>query len=129
MINIKKNTYEVPTEVREEAVQAICDAFLRRCHWSTFHPYSQSACRRADRYVLGHKDGKWYGFNDQPFNAEEKLIKITGAEMKEAFKELRKAGYHIFKVYDYHCWLGYKVSEKPYLQDGTEVYEFNDFID
>jgi hypothetical protein len=129
MITIKKNTYEIPTEIREEAVQAICDAFLTRCCWSTFHPFSEGCYRRATKYVLANSDGKWYGFHYEPFSSSESKINITGVEMREAFKELRKAGYHIFRVYEFGSWMGYKVSDKPYLQGGSEVTDFNDFID
>lgn len=128
MIEVKKNTYEVPTEVREEVVQAICDAFLEKCVWSVFHPTSVSLYRRATLLVIGHKNGKWYGFNDEPF-PNELSYRVRGAEMKTAFAELRKAGYHIFKVYEYRNWPGYKVSEKPYMEGGTEVKDFLDFID
>lgn len=40
-----------------------------------------------------------------------------------------KAGYHIFKVYEYGSWMGYTCEKKPVLQNGKEVFEFNDFID
>lgn len=128
MIEVKKNNYEVPTEVREEVVQAICDAFLSRCVWSVFHPTSASLYRRATLLVVGHQNGEWYGFHNEPFT-NDRHYRVRGVEMKEAFKELRKAGYHIFKVYEFRGWPGYRVSEKPYMEGGMEVEEFTDFID
>lgn len=127
-IQIKKNTYEVPKQAREEAVQAICDAFLNRCCWSIFHPTTISPYRTATLHVAGHRNGEWYGFREQPSDSE-KSIRIRGVEMKQAFAELRKAGYHIFRILEYGCWPGYQISEKPYLKGGTEVTEFTDFID
>lgn len=131
MIQIQKNTYEAPTEIREEVVQAICDAFLRKCAWSTFRPQTVSLYRRATLLVIGHENGEWYGFNDHPFSEREKSFRIRGVEMKAAFKELRKAGYHIFRVSmsGRNPWPGYVVSGKPYMDNGTEVFEFTDFID
>lgn len=128
MIKVKRNTYEVPTEVREEVVQAICDAFLNRSVWSVFHPTSEGMYRRASLLVIGHKNGEWYGFHNEPFT-DELSYRVRGVEMNAAFAELRKAGYHIFKVYSFGSWPGYRVSEKPFMEGGTEVEEFTDFID
>lgn len=98
-INIPKNDYVQPTEVREEIVQAICEAFLAQCARSIFHPFSQGWYRRASKYILKHKR-TFYGFNDEPFDGEE-CITFNGAEMKAAFKALQNAGYYMFRVYEY----------------------------
>ena len=37
-INIPENTYSVPTEVRSEVVQIICNAFLTGGAFKAFHP-------------------------------------------------------------------------------------------
>ena len=128
-INIPKNTYSVPTEIRQDVVQAICEAFLRRCCWSTFHPFHNGRCRTATLQVVRHKgEGKYYGFHDVPFSSDEG-IRIRGCEMNAAFKALRNAGWHIFRIYEYGEWMGYKVYDKPFLDGGKEVTEFTDFID
>lgn len=128
-INIKPNTWSEPIEVREHVVQDICDAFLNHCAWSTFHPKSDGVYRNATLCVLKHKgSNKAYGFNDKPFNSDN-YETIRGCEMKAAFQELRKAGYHIFEVHEYGTWRGYKVSCRNYLDGGVEVTEFNDKID
>lgn len=133
MINIPKNDYVQPTEVREEVVQAICEAFLGGCCWSHYHPYSESAYRQADKYVLRHKnDTKFYGFNDETMGSVG--IKFNGAEMKQAFRELINAGYHIWRCYDYGTWKAYVVTKRPCIDRScyhaaTEVTEFTDFID
>lgn len=127
-INIPENDYRQPTEVREEVVQAICEAFLARTAGSVFHPYTQNCYRRASLMVVAHADGTWYGFHDKPFT-NEKGILVHGCEMKAAFVALIKAGYHIFK-HDNGCgWLTYEVYRKPYLNGYREVTEFTEFID
>lgn len=49
--------------------------------------------------------------------------------MKAAFKVLRSAGYHMFRIYKYGSWMGYICDKKPFIQDAEEVTTFNDFID
>ena len=62
-VNIPKNDYVQPTEVRQEVVQYICDAFLSTCVWRIFHPERQSAYRGKTLYVMVSKrSGKAYGF-------------------------------------------------------------------
>lgn len=56
-------------------------------------------------------------------------IRFNGEEMKAAFKALRNAGYHMFRIYEYGSWKGYICDKKPFYDGGTEVTTFNDFID
>jgi len=127
-VNIPQNDYVQPTEVKQHVVQAICEAFLSGGCWSTFHPFNDGHTRARHTGVLCHINGEPYGFGDAPFT-NDCFIKFNGAEMKAAFKALIKAGYYIFRVYEYGTWMGYKVSKKPFLQGGEEVTFFNDFID
>ena len=126
-VNIPKNDYVQPTEVKQTVVQAICDAFLRGGCWSTFHPFTDGF-RARTLGVICHVNGEPYGFNEKPF-PNECFIKFNGAEMKAAFRALIKAGYHIYRVYDYGTWMGYRVSKKPFMEGGEEVVYFDDFID
>ena len=126
-INIPQNDYVQPTEVSQDVVQAICDAFLRNSCWSTFHPYNDGM-RARHLGVVCHINGEAFGFRNKPLSGEC-FIKFNGAEMKAAFKALIKAGYHIYKVYEYSTWMGYRVSKKPFMQNGEEVAFFDDFID
>lgn len=129
MIQIERNDYVQPTRIREEVVQGICDAFLDNNVYSTFHPFSDGRGRRRTLILCRHKvDGKYYGFTDELFDSQEG-IKFNGAEMKQAFEELIKAGYYMFRVYKYGSWMGYVCSKKPYYQGGTPVTSFDDFID
>ena len=127
-INIPKNDYIQPTAVRQEIVQAICKTFLETHCNSIFHPFSESCYRRATlRVDTVHPRG---GFYDSDFAKRVGSgVRFNGAEMKAAFNALRDAGYHMFKIYEYGSWMGYECSKKPFLKNGTEVTEFNDFID
>lgn len=129
-INIPQNDYVQPKEVREDVVQHICDAFLSPCVWNIFHPYRENAYRGRTLYVrVSKRSGKAYGFSDYDKFDQDENIRFNGEEMKVAFKVLRKAGYHIFRIYKYGSWMGYICDKKPFIQDGEEVTTFNDFID
>ena len=129
VVNIPQNTYSVPTEIRPEVVQLICEAFLRGTCNSTFHPSGTSVYRRATHFVE-LRDGHGIGFiSPADYPSMKDYVRFHGCEMAAAFKALRKAGYHIFKLYVYGSWVGYHTSEKPYYDGGTEVTEFTDFID
>lgn len=125
-VNIPQNDYVQPTEVREEVVQAICTAFLKKTCWSTFYPFSGSnnGCRRATLDI----DIAEPSFGS-PHEKTETTKRIHGVEMKAAFEALIKAGYHMYVVYDFGYWKGYVCDKKPFYKKGTEVTSFNDFID
>lgn len=129
MISIEKNNYVQPTQVRDEVVQGICEAFLDGRAWTTFHPVSDGCYRRQTKYITKHKGGKKYeSFMDKPFDHEEG-VQFNGAEMRKAFQVLQENGYYMFRVYEYRTWMGYRCSRKPFLEGGTRVTEFTDFID
>ena len=132
MIQIKKNEYKQPTEVREYMVQGIIDAFLYASeHFKIFRPYKNND---ADATLWLRKDSdkyKPYFFRYISQEPKKYLGKIRGCEMKEAFRIIQEAGYYIFKI-SIRGQLGYIVSEKPFVQEyefATRVTEFNDFID
>lgn len=129
-INIPQNNYVSPTECRQEVVQAICDAFLEACAWSSFRPHTESPYRNATLLVLSRK-GKAYGFYSEPLSDNDSYYRVRGCEMKAAFECLIKAGYHIFKYYQYRdsrCH-SYCVRREPFMQDAQEVFSFEDIID
>lgn len=123
-INIPRNDYKQPTEVRTEVVQAICQAFLKETCFRVFHPFngSNNGCRNATRYI---------DINRPLFDnaSQNNPIRMHGCEVAAAFKILREAGYHMYKVYSYGSWMGYLCDKKPYYNGGVEVTEFTDFID
>ena len=98
-VNIPKNDYVQPTEVRQEVVQGICEAFLGGCAWSMFHPFTNGryAFKKPTLNILKHKGEKaFYGFYYKKPFADDEMVSFNGAEMKVAFRALRDAGYHIF---------------------------------
>lgn len=125
-INIPANDYVQSTEVRQEVVQAICNTFLETHCWTIFHPVRDSRARTPTLFVSTDKRG---GFCKEGNFEKGHAIRFNGAEMKAAFSALRKAGYHMFEVYEYGSWLGYVCRKKPFLDGGVEVTEFNHFID
>lgn len=134
MITIERNDYVQPTEVRDEVVKGICEAFLNNCCWSIYHPKegSTKGCRLSTPFIVKHKDIKhgYYGFRPYIYDDEEG-VKFNGAEMKEAFSVLKNAGYYIWKVREYGTWSGYIVTKKPCCNyDYAErVFGFDEFID
>ncbi len=124
ILNIPQNTYKQPTEARPEVVQAICDSFFCR-GWGVFHPFhgANNGCRNATLWI----DLKDPGFG-QPAS-RKKLTRIFGCEVAAAFSALRKAGYHMYKIYEYGSWMGYVCDPKPFREGGVEVTHFSDFID
>lgn len=124
-VNIPQNDYVQPTEVREEVVQAICSAFLANNCWNIFHPFSGSnnGCRPATRRIsLSNPCFRGHA-------TDKDMVRIHGCEIKAAFNALIKAGYHMYKVYDYGSWMGYACDKKPFREGAFEVFTFNDFID
>ena len=139
-INIPQNDYVQPTEVRHEIVQRICDFMLPNSNGiaPVFHPFhdgygrnptlwcSKEISRVSGKEILcgpkSHSEAEKYDKDRNP-------IRIHGVEVNAAFKALRDAGYHIFRVYEYRTWMGYECSKKPFMERGTEVTEFTDFID
>lgn len=131
-INIPQNDYKVPTEVREEVVQHICEAFLSEGSGRVFHPYNQGCYRKATKVIGYIPCYKRWVFEDEELAKKmerENITSFNGEEMKAAFRSLVKAGYHIFKNYYYGEWLGYEASKKPFLNGYSEVSHFSDFID
>ncbi len=131
-INIPQNTYTQPTEVRPEVVQGICDSFLADNCWTIFHPGNDGGYRQATHYIVkGIKEKHFSSFTrkDRIDEKKEIGIRVHGVEMKAAFEALQKAGYYMFRIYEYGSWMGYICRNKPYYEGGTRVKTFDDFID
>lgn len=129
-INIPKNDYVQPKEVREEVVQAICTTFLETHVSNVFHPFSDGAYRCKTIYVATKRPRGGFGNSSwAESHKEDGYVRFNGEEMKAAFKALQDAGYYMFRVHDYGTWMGYKCSKKPFIENGKRVTEFNDFID
>ena len=124
-VNIPENDYVQPTEVRQEVVQALCEAFLTTSCWKVFHPFSGSnnGCRPANRCISLQSPSFSNCYDTKG------CLRIRGCEVDASFKALIKAGYHMYKVYEYGSWMGYICDKRPFHKEGREVFGFNDFID
>jgi hypothetical protein len=129
-INIPQNDYVQPKQVRENVVQAICDAFLEsHCH-SIFHPHGGGFGRRKTLFVHPKTQNSRASFQNYDWTIQhDGFVEFNGEEMKAAFKALQEAGYYMFRIYEYGSWMGYECSKKPFMENGERVTEFNDFID
>ena len=96
-----------------------------------FHPFHDIGPRDPTVYLRLHEKADYCNFDRARYIKKDdpNVFRIHGAEMKQAFKVLRAAGYHIFRTTEYRTWIGYVCKEKPFIENGTEVFEFNDFID
>lgn len=133
MITIHKNEKVEITEIDESIVQKICNVFLIGGAFSVFHPVSDGAYRSATlalvgdvAYAPGKRERDYYGFEGHfSYPHEHKYIHFNENEMRMAFKELIKAGYHMYRVREYGTWLGYVCKScKNYNND--EVTDFNE---
>lgn len=98
-INIPKNDYVQPTEVREDVVQMICDYIIdgiKKGIWVE-DTYTLHLYRKNETYQLyaNMSNGKMMGFDSQKRSALEQ-IRIRTSEMEAVFDVLQKAGYYIF---------------------------------
>ena len=98
-INIPKNDYVQPTEVREDVVQMICDYIIdgiKKGIWVE-DTYTLHLYRKNETYQLyaSMSNGKMMGFDSQKRSALEQ-IRIRTSEMEAVFEVLQKAGYYIF---------------------------------
>lgn len=146
MITIKKNPYVQPTELRDEAVQAICDAFLgvggdgsdtnaNGCH--VFRTQGVDG-KGATPYVARHNSRPDYScFRDeeQKRDIEKReperytIFRIRGVEMSAAFEALQNAGYFMFGQANTTGESLYRCYCKPYLEGWGMLTSFKKFID
>lgn len=128
-ITIKKNTYVQPTEIREDVVQGICEAFLAQTRRSGFHPFRDGSERPATLFITRKKGDIEYSYFSPILIDAEEGVQFHGVEMQKAFDVLRENGYYIWVIYEYEYWKTYVVTNKPYLAGAVQVSTFSDFID
>jgi len=108
-ITVPENTFKKPTEVRENVVQAIVNAFVNyKLGTGVFElcPYGYSTFVRTipgqECFVTDSEDGRATRFHE--------------CEMDAAVASIKKAGWHLFKRM-YHNprreWPGYKFFANP----------------
>lgn len=140
-VNIPKNDYVQPTEVREKVVQDICNHII---HWmknSCEEGFYQLRIKDFDYtsamlYLIYSSSEKTEtsGFQDNGKIDKERYpfhVKVRTCEMKAVFKVMQKAGYHIFGSHNItdnvHT---YTFTTKPVLNGRkAEKIDFGMFID
>ena len=125
-INIPYNKYKRPTIIREEIVQAICEAFL---NGGIFSPYFENyyVCPKSEC-----KEEKHF-YNITKYTNKDKLIRFNTNEMSKAIDVLQDYGYYMMVKQRYTKENGYNndyiCSEKPYKPGYSKVGVFAEFID
>lgn len=109
-ITIPTNNYRENDRCDEKVVQAICNAFLYGRAWRFYHPFSEGAYRQRNSLVSMTR-----GMFESSRMADNDCVAFTNAEMDMAVAELKKAGYFLYKKYEFGSWLMYFFSEKSYL--------------
>lgn len=132
-LNIVRNTYVQPTEIRIDVVQKICEALLNH---HAFSNIEMDAYPGPTLFVYADKNtNKGLGFDsrEDPFWKDRRVyFRMRTCEVQKAFEELINAGYYMFKTrgrygrYSYHC------GRKPEWTSWTGAVRctrFDEFID
>ncbi len=140
-VNIPKNDYVQPTEVREKVVQDICNHIIywmkNSCEEGFYQLRIKDFYDNSPSLYLIYESSemsKTIGFQTEGKIDERRYpfyIKIRTCEMKAVFKAIQKAGYHIFGS---HCITDnvhtYVFTTKPVLNGRVaKKIDFSLFID
>ena len=128
-INIPKNEYVQPTDVRQEVVQNICEIILKKYMdvegwWKDIAVYD--SCPQV--WVRNGEKPRLY---TSSVLDEERDTRVRTSEMNAVFDAIQDAGYFIYAVYNITDRAHrYHFSVKPYF-DGrkAERIHFTTFID
>lgn len=130
-INIPKNDYVQPTEVREEVVQMICDSLTRYAKLSggdggsLWVPKSEPTLKLDSSFKKPHLT-QYYWFRK---GLREGDIRVRTCEMAAAVDAIQDAGYFVYKIDELRETI-YHFSTKPCYNGihATRV-KFTSFID
>lgn len=123
-INIPKNDYKYPTEVRESVVEQVCKHIINTTCDNNFNDF---ILVKDENPCVYYKPNVQYAFNCVPSNGS---IRLTTIEMKSVFTALQDAGYYIFHERFSNCESKFHFTKKPYYKNRKcERIEFNAFID
>ena len=140
-VNIPKNNYVQPTEVREKIVQDICNHILnymdKGLEKGFYEVNIYEHCNKSAKlYILydSQNKTKTIGFESREKIDERRYPfyeKVRTCEMQAVFKVMQKAGYHIFGshniTYNVHTYI---FTIKPFLNGcKAEKIDFCMFID
>lgn len=122
-VNIPKNNYVQPTEIRQNVVQAIANILLR---------YMDKQLQ----FVVGDDNDGLYltsDLNEITTDSEKpNTIRVNGLEVNAAFNALSEAGYYFYGEYNItRCTHYYHCSRKPkwHNREPMSGTLFNVFID
>lgn len=129
-VDIPLNDWKEDTQVREDVVQGICNAFLAGAVW---HPcrgggyrdanneLAMDACLSDWRNCNSFRSSYWHKHKN-----EYKFCKFTRNEMREAWLALRRAGYRMIRILECEEWPGYVCGKSDYFEFGTVVESFGE---
>jgi len=132
-INIPKNEFQKPTEIRQEVVQGICDYIIKGIKKNCWGEGTM-------RITLEHNDWVYVLYLDTFDNGIRMVspytrggveqTRIHGVEMQAAFDALQDAGYYIYSCMFTTGEHRYTFTTKP-VYDGrrAERMNFTEFID
>lgn len=118
-LTLPVNTWTKPTEVRNEVVQAICNAFINgmRRHtndWRPFIPY------------LDMEKQVFADCRDNYFN-NPRFVKFYECEMVVAFTALKEVGFYFEKISNINgTWYALREKSYPTSTYGRMVSSFNE---
>ena len=118
-LTLPTNTWTKSTEVRNEVVQAICNAFLNGMNhykndWKPYIPY-------VNMETLTFADSSDHCYSDKKF------VKFHECEMKVAFKALKSVGYYIENISTNHgTWYSLRKKSYPSSSYGRMVETFTE---
>ena len=112
------NTWSKPTEIREEVVQAICNAFLNGMKhythdWKPYIPY------------VNMKTQVFADSGDHYYSKEGDFLKFHECEMRLAFKALKEAGFYFEQISNRNgTWYALRKKSYPSSTYGKMVETF-----
>lgn len=128
-VNIPKNDFVQPTEVREDVVQLICDHILKWMRDDMYDLFVKIRWGKYELYLNRSDDGTTSGFSRE-YDEKCNPIRIRTIEMETVFDVFQRAGYYIFKTSNTDGNITYVFSKKPYFAGEHAILQhFTVFID
>lgn len=133
-IDIPKNDYKQPNEIREDVVQKICDYIIKKMNQGTWIEDSFQLELEHNRwtyqlYIEIKSDGSIYQFwseNRKSLN----LVRVRKCEMEAVFEMLQDGGYYIYGTAYTNGEKVYTFSKKPFYDNRAATkMSFFEFID
>lgn len=94
-IQIKRNTFVVPGQSRQDVVQKICDIIVSKTIFNGEYAVEFSGAYPTKYIVENQTDYSQNLLRDEPYK-DRKCTKIRTCEMRLALRFLQDAGYYVF---------------------------------